>query len=604
MSNQAFTIEGDSGNLLLKNLTIALSIISTAGVGLWLWLQQNRALLPQPDSNTGRALLNQYQGIAHDIWLVVLLLSVVILINRIFVSKRQEESKCCDSPQRPVDRLLRFIRRNPITTSLFIAYTIGMIWGTTYLYKDMVGWYKDLTQGYFLDNFSIRGSFIRETMRRTDYRFFPLAHQDLHALSWFSIHIKTWMLFNAAELIGIVILSIRFLNNLTLKTIAKQSTILLLSALLLIHPSTGTAFFHVIYCERLLCLIFILYINSYLQHLNTKSLSSFYSTILWALLGIYIKDIAILLFIIPPASLWAWAMINRDQKQNKPAFQQFKLERWLCTLSLVFITSYIFLALIPSSFASEGAYNDDANHIISLDLHFYLLTLIATIRAALIKSNNIKFSLLDAINISAFTYALTLAVTYEFDASSYLALPVQLIATINITWAWTQLFEKNKRAKYSKNTKLLGALFTSAVIIGAEHATAQNTFYNEISAQKNEQAYIQKTYEKLDEISRSIRESGTNVNIIISRNSRLSADRHLNRIPYRSLIEYIPSKNQFIVKDGANKDMPYTPQIGDIVANLDKETDLIEPILDNLKTETLYRHNPTKYTGLILRITN
>jgi hypothetical protein len=32
---------------------------------------------------------------------------------------------------------------------------------------------------------------------------FPLAHQDLHILSWFSIHIKTWMLFSAAELIGI-----------------------------------------------------------------------------------------------------------------------------------------------------------------------------------------------------------------------------------------------------------------------------------------------------------------------------------------------------------------------------------------------------------------
>ena len=66
-----------------------------------------------------------------------------------------------------------------------------MISGTTYLYKDLVGWYPDLTKGYFLDNFAARGSFIDETMRRTDYRFFPLAHQDLHILSWFTIHIKT-----------------------------------------------------------------------------------------------------------------------------------------------------------------------------------------------------------------------------------------------------------------------------------------------------------------------------------------------------------------------------------------------------------------------------
>ena len=150
---------------------------------------------------------------------------------------------------------------------------------------------------------SLRGSFIDETMRRTDYRFFPLA-QDLHILSWFTIHIKTWMLFSAAELIGIALLSIKFLNNLESQKHAKTTTILLLSSLLLIHPSSGTAFFHVIYCERLLCLIFMLYINSYLDHLKTGNSSSLYSTFSGTI-GIYIKDIAILLFVVPPISLWA-----------------------------------------------------------------------------------------------------------------------------------------------------------------------------------------------------------------------------------------------------------------------------------------------------------
>ena len=79
-------------------------------------------------------------------------------------------------------------------------------------------------------------------MRRTDYRFFPLAHQDLHILSWFTIHIKTWMLFSAAKLIGIALLSIKFLNSLESQKHAKTTTILFLSSLLLIHPSSGTAF--------------------------------------------------------------------------------------------------------------------------------------------------------------------------------------------------------------------------------------------------------------------------------------------------------------------------------------------------------------------------
>ena len=58
-----------------------------------------------------------------------------------------------------------------------------MVVGTTYLYANMIGWYQDLIEGHFLNNFSIRESLIKETMRRTDFRFIPLAHQDIHLLS-------------------------------------------------------------------------------------------------------------------------------------------------------------------------------------------------------------------------------------------------------------------------------------------------------------------------------------------------------------------------------------------------------------------------------------
>ena len=239
-----------------------------------------------------------------------------------------------------MESCLQFLHNNPVTTVLLIAYTVAMISGTTYLYKDMLGWYPDLVKGYFLDHFSVRESFIEATMRRTDYRFFPLAHQDLHILSWFSIHIKTWMLFSAAELIGIILLSVKFLNNLGKQPWARASTVLLITSLLLIHPSTGTAFFQVIYCERLLCLVFMLYINAYLLHLKTLSNSTLYATLLWALIGIYIKDIAILLFIIPPASIWAANTINMRHKarhfsHNLPSFNRGQpLEHWLCSGSI------------------------------------------------------------------------------------------------------------------------------------------------------------------------------------------------------------------------------------------------------------------------------
>ena len=184
-------------------LTITLGAI---GLGLWWWVNQNSSSLPSPESKPGRALLRQYQGTTHDIWLILLVISLGYLINRIYTHTRRESLNPQEKPRGPIESMLGFIRNNPITSIIFIAYTVAMITGTTYIYKDMVGWYPDLVQGHFLDNFSIRGSFIGETMQRSDYRFFPLAHQDLHILSWFTIHIKTWMLFSAAELIVIVLL--------------------------------------------------------------------------------------------------------------------------------------------------------------------------------------------------------------------------------------------------------------------------------------------------------------------------------------------------------------------------------------------------------------
>ena len=139
MSDQSNAVEGLGGDTALKRLLIALCSISTLGMGCWVWLQHNRPLLPLPDSKAGRALLRQYQELTHDIWLILLLLAVGYLINRIYVSRQQEAYKSDHTSPYPAKSCLRFIRNNPITTVLLIAYIVAMISGTTYLYKDMVG---------------------------------------------------------------------------------------------------------------------------------------------------------------------------------------------------------------------------------------------------------------------------------------------------------------------------------------------------------------------------------------------------------------------------------------------------------------------------------
>ena len=243
MSPKVHSIQGLQSRQTLTKLVVTLPLLSSVGLALWGWILQQPEILPAPHSKSGKALLYQYLGTSHDVWLILLALTLGYLLVRIYKSRRKESLHNQEMLQGPLESVVRFIRENPITTLLFIAYTVAMIWGTTYLYGDMVGWYAGLVKGHFLDNFSIRGAFISETMRRSDYRIFPLAHQDLHILSWFSIQIKTWMLVSAAELIGIVLLSIKFLNGLQPGKLAQQSTLLLIASLLLIHPSTGTAFF-------------------------------------------------------------------------------------------------------------------------------------------------------------------------------------------------------------------------------------------------------------------------------------------------------------------------------------------------------------------------
>ena len=156
---------------------------------------------------------------------------------------------------------------------------------------------------------------------------------------------------------------------------------------------------------------------------------------------------------------------------------------------------------------------------------------------------------------------------------------------------------------HQKSIKISAAASASALIIGADHTMTGQNFSQMITAQKSDQASTQATYERLDRISRTIRESGNNVNLIISQDSSLSAKRHLKRILYRSLIEDEPERRQYILKDGANKETIYAPKEGDVVANVDKNVSSLDPILKNLKTELIYRHNPSDRSGVIRRVT-
>ena len=58
-----------------------------------------------------------------------------------------------------------------------------------------------------------------------------------------------------------------------------------------------------------------------------------------------------------------------------------------------------------------------------------------------------------------------------------------------------------------------------------------------------------------------------------------------------------------MVKDGGRKGSTDTLKESDIIANLDKTIDLIEPILGSVDVDVLYRDNASDRTGIIFRVT-
>ena len=590
-----------------------ISLLGFIGTGIWIWLSENPNLLPSANSQYGRRLLRSYLTTTHDILIISLTITTIILATYITANKSNE----LNGKRRYRHWLLRIMqagKSNPWATLLFASCTLALINGTTYLYKDLISWYPELINNELLNNFSIRSSFITETMRRTDFRFIPLAHQDLHVLSWFTVQIKSWMLINAIELFAASLLIQRFTKELIQEAKPKKMSIfLIIFTLLASHPSTITAFTHVIFSERILTLIFAGYIVAYQHHQKNKNLSSFYLTFLLALIGIYIKDTAIILFTMPPLLIiftGNLGLLEGYPKKKLPNASSwasaYKLEIWLCSLIAIFATSYIILSLIPSSFSGSRAYSEGGNILqYTGDIRLNIFLAICATRLALIGRKKIQACFLDILNITALNYCLALALAFKFDADSYLALPVQLIIVINITWALLTL-ARLIRAIGTRPATMRFVIFAAIVLL----LTAENSInnksalaaYNEV---KLEQDSNQKTYSQLKKEIKKIRQNGNDVNIIINRNAAVSRENFLGQLNYNRLIEYHPGFNQYIIKDGANRGSKnYEPLPGDIAVNIDKTVNDLNPILKERGFEEIYRHNSTENSGLIVRITH
>ena len=579
-------------------------ILSSVGIALWIFINKYADSLPSPASKAGRQLLRQYQGTTADIFLGLTIASIAYLAFKILSGRKEYSSNTKNIYSRRRESLADFAKSQPVTLAIMTGYLIAMVAGTTHLYKDLIGWYPSLIENNLLDNFSIRGSFISETFRRTDFRFFPLAHQDLHILSWFTIHIKVWMIFAGAQLFAIIILATRLVERLT-GFFPKKAPGLLLSMTLLIlfHPSTGNTFFQVIYCERTLVFLSLAYYHCILEHRETKSATSLSKALLIATIGIFTKDIAVILFMTPPALQISSYFIKNKLKINSGFLKKNTPEVTLLCLIPVFITCFIYIALIPSTYADKGAYSNPADFTFNSDARILVLISILALKIGKINKQLFELDLLDQINISAIVYAIALGFFAKYDSSDYLAFPVQVIIAANIGWAWAKhqqrsIAEQNPLKSRELNFGVLAAL---ALII-IEQFTITPSFGSIVHDMKKNQISTEATYSALFPIARDLREKGDEVNVIIHRSSRLSYHRHLYKVPYDRLVEYYPKTGKYWIKDGREKGKLFTPSAGDLAVNIDKEIEILEPIIEGKNYKILYRHNPTKKSGIITRL--
>ncbi|QNI44019.1 putative membrane protein [Synechococcus sp. WH 8101] len=403
-----------------------------------------RQALPPADSEAGRALLHTYNNISHAIVIGLVLLIVAWLAYDAL--RHQQPSTPTATQARLGQRWIQAVTNHPIAAALFVAYTIAMVQGASWYHPELIGWYRDIFSDSLLNNFSLRDGLISETMRSNNYRFFPLAHQDLHILSWLTPYAKVWMLVNALELIAIAILTTKSVQRLS-RNHRTAGTLLIVSLLLFFHPATGTSFFQFIYCERMLTLCFAGYIFFYSRYNQEGGRTNQNLVLICALLGVFIKDIGFILFTAPPLLTLGAAALSGGWRK---AWTNHPLERWLCSLIGITAIAYLVLSLIPSLYLDGGAFYQDKQFLFEADPRLIALIAFSLIRAILIQRGRCQLGLIDGLNASALAYAFALFLSVGYPFHSFWTLPVQLVTVMDLTVVWLSVIAPPLEARTRK----------------------------------------------------------------------------------------------------------------------------------------------------------
>ena len=542
-------------------------------------------------TNAGKQWLLAYNLTSHAVVLTAVGVAVAALLIKAHRSTATEHTiSAADPPPRPLgQRLLKAIRHHPLVAVLFCAYGAAMVHGTTWFYPEFPDLYSTIINNPTLDAFSLQERFIAETMQRNSFRFFPLAHQDLHILSWFTPYVSVWMLVSAAELVTTLLLSWRVVVGISRRD---HGSLLLISLLFLFHAATGWGFFQLVYSERLLTLLFAAFVFFRWRVQEQGRTSDACYALSCALIGVFVKDIAVVLFATPSLV----ALLTRRLGLT-PSQRSDRLDRWLCSLIPLVVIAYVALSLIPSLMVGSDGFDHNGRFQLEADWRLLVLVLISLGRLVQILRGRCRPDLLDGLNAAALGYAAALLVSVGYPYASFWTLPVQLVTVLNLGWLWNCWLAPRLQPIVPKQAiPALGAA-ASLSLIGLEHRSG-DSFANRVTSIKTNQQQWLATYDAMDRLARDHKRRGEAVNVIFMRSY---FNQHtLKRLNVDRLIEYDRTRSQFTVVEGRNRGQRYRPQTGDFLLIIDKRerSDLGQ---DGEKFREIIRHGTSKRGGRIFR---
>jgi len=502
-------------------------------------------------------------------------------------------------------KLLLTIKHHPAATALFIACTIFMVSEASWFYKEIVGWYDDIYSGDLLNTFSLRMRIIRETMERNDYRFYPLAFQELQLLSWISPYVKVWMLANVAQMIGTIGLGVRIVRQITGNRSSKE-LLLTFSLLFIFIAPSAYSYFQFIYSERVLTLLFAGYLTLYIDYRKNQSKTAHQGILICALIGIFVKDIAIILFLLPPiitlGSDWlSQRKTSAISNQQRTGFlEEHGLEIKLISLAVIFGISFLYLAYLPSYFVGEERY-DAAKRLAEFqpDVRLLILFGYSVSRIAKVFSQRASFNMLDAANASSLAYVACLFYLVGYRSTSYMALPVQFIAVIDILVIWTSAITPWLSNRFGKKCTMPLAVGLSSCLLILEQLQPNN-FYVRLRDMTLTHRSWAATYQKADTVLRDARASGGSVNLIFSK-SWFRRFNHLKRLKYDRLVYLNEKDKTYLIMDGVDKGKSYAPRTGDFFLDIDAGAALNKKFnVDLTGYKEIYRYSPSLSNGRIL----